>query len=238
MKCNVVCLTLLLMLLISGPTKAQMNNPYVDDKRIHFGFSLGFNLMSFSVTDSEEEINGEIYHARVSNLVPGFQVGFITDVRLSQHVNFRFTPGLEFASRTISYKTESGNPVKSPNYSNKIDILAIPITIPVYIKFSADREKNYRPYVIAGGGINYNVSRDREKPVLLNGLDYFVSVGLGVDLYLRWFKLCPEIKYQIGFANLLAPVDDRPEVAVQDMFYTQALKRLTSHMITFTFNFE
>lgn len=215
-----------------------MNNPYVDDKRIHFGFSLGMNLMSFGVTDSQAQINGEIYHVRVSNLMPGFQVGFITDVRLSKHFNLRFTPGLEFSSRTLSFKTESGTVVKSPNYGSKIDILAIPITIPLYLKFSADREKNYRPYVIAGGGVNYNVSRDREKPILLNGFDYFVSVGLGVDLYLRWFKLCPEIKYQIGFANLLSPVEDRPEVAAQDMFYSQALKRLTSRMITITFNFE
>ena len=218
--------------------KAQMNNPYVDDKVVHFGFSLGMNMMSFGVIDSEEQIDGETYHARVSRVIPGFQVGFITDVRLCRYLNLRFTPGLEFSSRTLQYKTESGKPVKTSNYGDTQDILAIPITIPLYLKFSAEREKNYRPYVIAGGGINYNVSRDRERPVLLNGLDYFVSVGVGIDLYLRWFKLCPEIKYQIGFANLLYPVNDRPEVAKQDMFYTQAISRLNSQMISIVFNFE
>ena len=210
-------LTLLMCFGLSSSLLAQMNNPYVDDKRVHFGFFLGMNFMSYGITDSKEVIDGEIYHARVTNL----------------------TPGLEFSSRTINYKTESGNPVKSmTGGGNTVDILAIPISLPLYIKFSADREKNYRPYVIAGGGVSYNFSRDKEKPVLMKGWDYFVSVGLGVDLYLRWFKLCPEIKYQIGFNNMLTPVSQRPELPMHEHFYTNALTRLSSRMITISFNFE
>lgn len=226
------------MILATFGAKAQMNNPYVDDKIVHFGFSLGMNFMTYGITDSEEMIDGEIYHARVSSLMPGFQVGFITDVRICRYLNLRFTPGLEFSSRTITYKTESGNEVKSPNFGKRIDVLSIPITIPLYLKFSAQRERNYRPYVIFGGGASYNVSRDREKPILNQPWDYFVSVGAGVDLYLRWFKLCPEIKYQIGFADQLTPVEERPELAIHDQFYTRALKRLTTRMLTITFNFE
>lgn len=226
------------MILATLGVKAQMNNPYVDDKIIHFGFSLGMNFMTYGITDSEEIIDGEVYHARVSHLMPGFQVGFITDVRLCKYLNLRFTPGLEFSSRTIQYKAESGNKVKSPNFGSSIDVLSIPITVPLYLKFSAQREKNFRPYVIAGGGFSYNVSRDRDKPILNKPWDYFVSVGVGVDLYLRWFKLCPEIKYQIGFADLLTPVSARPELAAQDQFYTQSIKRMTSRMLTISFNFE
>ena len=66
------------------------NRPYVDDKLFHFGFQLGLNFASFSVTDSEQEIDGEVYHARVSGLLPGFHVGFITDLRLCQYLNLRF----------------------------------------------------------------------------------------------------------------------------------------------------
>ena len=72
------------------PLKAQeaMNRPYVDDKLFHMGFQLGINFASFGVTDSEipqtNPITGETetYHARVSSLLPGFHVGFITDLRL------------------------------------------------------------------------------------------------------------------------------------------------------------
>ena len=225
--------------------KAQ-NRPYVDDKLFHFGFQLGLNFSSFGVTDSELPIANpltgetEIYHARVSSILPGFNVGFVSDLRLCKFLNLRFCPGLQFTSRTLSYKTESGHKVEGTpgKRGSTIDVLAIPINLPVYLKYSADREGNYRPYVIAGGGVSFNVSRDREKPVLLNLMDYFCEVGFGVDLYFRWFKFCPELTYRMGFANQLYPSANRMELAPMDAFYTDALSRLTNHSICLTFNFE
>ena len=222
-----------------------MNRPYVDDKLFHMGFQLGINFASFGVTDSEipqtNPITGqtETYHARVSSLLPGFHVGFITDLRLCKYLNLRFTPGIQFTSRTLTYKTESGNPISdSKGRNGTLDILAMPVSIPLYLKWSAAREGNYRPYVIAGGGVSINVSRDREKPVLLNLMDYFAEIGFGCDFYFSWFKFCPEITYRIGFGNQLCPLDGRMEVAPQDAFYTNALSRLTNHCICLTFNFE
>ena len=223
-----------------------MNRPYVDDKLFHFGFQLGVNFASFGITDSELPITNpvtgvtEIYHARVSSLLPGFHVGFVTDLRLCNYLNLRFCPGMQFSSRSITYKTESGNPVVGlPGKSGAtIDVLAMPVYLPLYLKFSAAREGNYRPYVIAGGGASFNVSRDREKPVLLNMMDYFCEVGFGVDLYFRWFKFCPEITYRIGFGNQLSPTDGRMELAPQEFFYTESISRMTSHCVCLTFNFE
>lgn len=232
------------MLLAVLSTKAQeqrggLNNPYVDDKLIHFGFSLGMNMMHFGIEDLEEPINGEIYHARVSNLMPGFSVGFITDLRLCRYLNLRFTPTLHFGTRAITYKTESGRPVAGSLGNGKtVDLLSMPIDIPLYLKFSAARERNYRPYLIAGGGFSYNVTRDRDKPVLLKSPDWFIAVGAGCDFYLPWFKLCPEIKYQIGFNDILTPYAERPEVSEPDRFYSEAIRRLTSRMLTITINFE
>ena len=235
------------MSLFFVPTRAQkaQNRPYVDDKLFHFGFQLGINIASFGVTDSELELEDpvtgikEIYHSRVSSVLPGFHVGFITDLRLCKYLNLRFCPGMQFTSRTLTYKTESGNPVKgSMGKGASVDILAMPVYLPLYLKFSAMREGNFRPYVIAGGGASFNVSRDREKPVLLNLMDYFAEVGFGVDFYFRWFKFCPEITYRIGFANQLYPADQRMELAPQDAFYTNSISRLTNHSICLTFNFE
>lgn len=231
---------------LGAQAQVAQNRPYADDKLFHFGFQLGVNFASFGVTDSEipqtNPITGvtEIYHARVSSILPGFHVGFVTDLRLCSYLNLRFCPGMQFSSRTISYKTESGNPVQgTPQKNGKdIDVLAMPVYLPLYLKWSAAREGNYRPYVIGGGGVSFNVSRDREKPVLLNLMDYFCEVGFGCDLYFRWFKFCPEITYRIGFANQLAPVEGRMELAPQDAFYTNSISRLTSHCVCLTFNFE
>ena len=222
-----------------------MNRPYVDDKLFHFGFQLGMNFGSFFVTDSElpiaNPITGEteIYHSRVSSILPGFHVGFVTDLRLCNYLNLRFCPGMQFSSRTLSYKTESGNPVQGmQGHGANIDLLAMPVYLPLYLKWTAAREGNYRPYVIAGGGVSFNVSRDREKPVLLNLMDYFCEIGFGVDFYTSWFKFCPEITYRIGFANQLTPAEGRMELAPQDAFYSNAIERLTSSCVCLTFNFE
>ena len=216
-----------------------MNNPYVDDKLIHFGFSLGMNLMAFGVTDTQDSINGEVYHARVSTLMPGFSVGFITDLRLCRHLNLRFTPTLHFGQKTITYKSASGNPVKgSSGNGNKAEVLSLPISLPLYLKWSAEREKNYRPYLIFGGGAAFDFGGQKERPIYQQRWDYFISFGFGCDFYLRWFKLCPEIKYQIGFKNALTPIEQRPQLAAEDEFYTRAIKRLSNQMLTISFNFE
>ena len=223
------------------------NRPYVDDKLFHFGFQLGMNFATFGITDSQDSIQnpvtGEwnVYHARVSSILPGFHVGFVTDLRLCRYLNLRFCPGMQFTSRTISYKTEdkTHTVAGSPGFGSKIDVLAMPVYLPLYLKWSAAREGNYRPYVLAGGGASINVSRDSEKPVMLNLMDYFCVVGFGVDLYFRWFKFCPEITYRIGFANQLCPIDKRhDQLSAQDYFYTNSILRMTSHCVCLTFNFE
>lgn len=229
----------LLIVLMMCQLLVAQNNPYVDDKLFHVGFSLGVNMMAYGVKESNLTLNGEQYHVRQRGVMPGFTVGFIGDVRLARYLNLRFIPGLSFASRTLSYQTESGNPVQgSVGSGSTVEILAIPIQLPVQLKFSAQREKNYRPYVVVGGGASYNVFPDRKKPVAQKGWDAFVEAGFGCDLYFSWFKLCPEIKYQIGFMNQLMPIDGRIEVAPEDRFYSESIGRLTNHTISIVFNFE
>ena len=41
-------LLLVLLLIVVQPANAQ-NNPYADDKRLHFGFSLGMDFLSYGV---------------------------------------------------------------------------------------------------------------------------------------------------------------------------------------------
>ena len=229
-----------MMLLIPIRITAKMINPYVDERRIHFGFSLGINLMSYHITDTQDTINGEVYHARVSSLMPGFSVGFITDVRLSRHLNLRLCPALHFGQKSIKYKNESGNPIRGADdsFKNKAELISLPISIPLYLKWSAERHNNFRPYLIGGGGVSFDFGGQKERPVYQRKFDYFVEVGFGCDFYTQWFKFCPEIKYHIGFANMLTPIEERNNVPVQNEFYTRAIKRLTNQMITLTFNFE
>jgi hypothetical protein len=214
---------LIVLIVCSKSAFGQGNLQYVDDKPIHFGFSLGTNLMDFGVTPSDS--------ARVSTLKPGFSVGIITDLRLSRYFNLRFTPTLHFGERQLNFRFKNG--------PDSTSITSIPICLPIYLKYSAERKDNYRPYLIAGGGAYINLSRDESKAIVLNPFDYYAEFGIGCDIYFSFFKLAPELKYSIGLNNMLTPLSQRGNPTNQsDLKFTNALSRLTSRMITLTFNFE
>ncbi len=217
-------LLVLLLLGLVDRTRAEGNLPYVDEKLIHFGFSLGMNAMDFNVTPNDV--------ARVSSLSPGFSVGIISDLRLNRYMNLRFTPTLHFGDRQISYQAPELKP---------ITISSIPITLPVYIKYSAERKDNYRPYLIVGGGASYdlgtNKSPSSDNPVVLNPLDFFTEFGVGCDIYFSFFKLSPELKYTIGFNPMLVH-GDNAGLSANDQKYSSVLTNLKSRMLTLVFNFE
>lgn len=228
---KLLTLSILMVLILCGniQTSTAQNNPYIDDKLLHFGFFLGFDMLSYHI----EESSGAAYHPRVMSIGPGFQVGAIIDTRLHQYLNLRFTPALHFGERTIKYQPDTKE--------HKVSLLTIPISVPLYLKWSAPRINNYRPYVLVGGGVEMECFRDLEKPVLHTPFDAFVSAGFGCDFYFRWFKLCPEIKYQIGFLDAHVSLDKGKtgwDPGADQAFYTNAIERMTHQKLSIVFNFE
>jgi hypothetical protein len=224
-----------LIITINSSVFAQGNNlPYVDDKLIHFGFSLGINAMDFGILPSLQDINGKTYEADVSTLKPGFSVGIISDLRLNRYLNLRFTPSLHFGERELTYR-EVGT-----NLKDSVSITSIPISMPLYLKYSSERKGNYRPYLLWGGGAYLDLGRDKSKPVLLKPLDFYTEFGVGCDIYFSFFKLSPELKFALGFNDMFTPLDQRDAgfVSESDKKYSLALSKLTSRMFTLTFNFE
>lgn len=234
--------------MVASPLMAQ-NNPYVDDKLLHFGFSLGVDFLSYGVEEADSLLqmqrHGTVYHARTTAPGVGFSVGFIADLRLARHLNLRFCPGMHFGERTITYKNYSISDydIKGTNCTdNRPSVLCLPIDIPLYLKWSAEREVNYRPYVTLGCGVSFDLGRAKDKVLLQKTTDCFMEVGLGCDLYCRWFKLAPEIRYRIGFNNMLTPTADCEKeewkLPLGDYFYTDALSKLTNQQVSLIFNFE
>lgn len=209
--------------------QAQGNLPYVDDKLFHFGFSLGIGVFDFGVTPSDSKTT----NVQVSSLNPSLSVGIVSDLRLNRYFNLRFTPTLMFGERTLTYTTADD----SPNFSTGIS--SIPICIPIYLKYSAERKNNYRPYLIWGGGTYIDLGRDTDNPVLLKPLEFYTEFGVGCDLYFSFFKLAPELKFALGFNDILTPADERNSGKPDDIkLYSSPLSKLTSHMLTLSFNFE
>ncbi len=225
-------LVFILFTLLAIGIQAQ-NRPYADEKPVHFGFSLGLNFMSFATPTIVDPIDGKEYHARVSSLTPGFSVGFITDVRLSRHLNLRLTPSLHFGAPTVTYHAEP-----STGDDRYYATTSLPITIPLLLKWSAERERNYRPYLIGGGGARFEcMSRNEKDPIRQKVVDCFVEVGAGCDFYFPWFKLCPQLTYSIGFLDALAQPIGTSVDPDKKIFHT-SLAGLINHQLTLSFNFE
>ena len=73
--------------------------------------------------------------------------------------------------------------------------------------------------------------------MLLKGTDFGLEFGLGCNLYLPFFRLCPELKFSFGLLDLLEK--DRSDLQGQETIkYSDALSKATSRMVTLTFNFE
>ena len=226
---------ILILVQVSVYSSAQFSNYTGDDKIIHFGFLLGMNTMDFGITPSLQSIDGKVYQVDVSRLKPGFSVGIISDMQLNRYFNLRFTPTLHFGERELSYTALDGTGGK-----DSISVGSAPLCLPLYLKYSAERYGDFRPYLIGGGGVGLDLGRDKEKPVYLKPLDVYLEFGVGCDIYFSFFKLAPELKFAIGGNNLFVPLEEREEVGTSedDRKYSLALKKLTSKVITLTFNFE
>jgi len=250
-----ITLVSILFICLGSNARAQGNLPYIDDKLIHFGFSIGFNAMDFGITESGStldiydktkstsgdiiytQVGQGVYHVDVSDLSPGFSVGLISDLRLNRYLNLRFTPTLNFARRQLIFNKIT---TTADSYKETVAIASIPVALPVYLKYSSERVGNYRPYLIGGLGTYFDLSSNDANPyVQLNKVSFYTEFGVGCDIYFPFFKLAPELKFAIGLGKNSDILNHDPTLKDQkDKFYTEALSRLTSRAITLTFNFE
>lgn len=221
-----------------------------DDKRIHFGFTIGVNTTDFgfehySILSKNpkfvpEEINGvqltgaEAVRADISTLTPGFTVGIVSNLRLSESFDLRFLPGMSFAERKLVYTIpvqDAANPENKDDYSIKSTFLDFPLLL----KYKSFRMNNQRPYLIAGGALRIDISKTgKEDLVRLKPFNTSLEAGVGWDSYLQFFRLSTELKVSFGMNNIL---DVGPK-STQSQVYTNALSRLSSNMFILSFHFE
>ena len=83
-----------------------------------------------------------------------------------------------------------------------------------------------------------DLAKDRSEQLKLKNSDVMLTVGMGCDFYMRFFKLCPEVKFCFGLKNLLEK--NRPDLQEDDMtrIFTQSVSKIKSNMVVVTFFFE
>ena len=207
------------------------NQPYADMKWFHLGFHVGLHTQDLILTHSGVTTDGETWFAEIPSYSPGFSVGVIGDLYLNTFLNLRFTPTIHFGDKKFLFREQTSGEEFTTNVRSSY------LNFPIDIKYTALRLNNYRPYILAGAYGSLDIGRKKGNPLLLKGTDFGLEFGIGCDLYLPFFKLCPELKFCFGLVDLIEK--DRPDLVDQTALkYTQALSKATSRMIVLTFNFE
>ena len=214
-----------------GQREKVKNQPYVDNKLFHLGFHVGIHAQDMLLTHTGVSTNGETWFAEIPTYSPGFSVGVIGDMFLNPYFNLRFIPTINFGDKRFVFREqETGEEFRTSVRSSYL-------TLPLSVKYSSFRLNNCRPYLTAGVYGAMDLGRKRGNPLYLKGFDYGLEFGIGCNIYLPFFRLCPELKFSFGLPNLL--VKDRPDLEGQETIkYTEALSKGTSRMVTLTFNFE
>ena len=111
-------LFILVTVIFSSDTFAQQSwGGGVDNEPFHFGFTFQFISSEYKVMkksywradfpDPEGLNNKPSLYSISSPVSPGFGLGFVSNYRLGNNADIRFTPALVFSDRLIDYEYES-----------------------------------------------------------------------------------------------------------------------------------
>jgi len=245
---------LFILITLNGFTQKQMVNYLTtfDEKRIHFGFTLGYNLLDFNISnynpigenpdfvpgnwpkDPVQVTESSYVRSDLQALVPGFTVGIVSSLRLMEDLDLRFLPGMSFGERKLTYNI----PVYDINAYEPLKFYSVKSTFldfPLLFKYKARRINNDRPFVIFGGAYRQDISRTaKEDLVKLKSGGFYAEVGGGWDHYFPFFRFSVEGKFSFGLNNQLNPIPSQN----QRQYYSQSIKYLRSNIFTLSFHFE
>lgn len=213
-----------------------------DDQFFSYGFFLAAHNSSLRIKYSESflyPLNTRATNVRSIMPVfsPGFALGFLVTARLHDQVNLMFTPKVAF----YEHKTDLQLFSDDANAPNGLGISTVPlmseetlVEFPVLFKYKSERFNNTRMFFV--GGVNgqirtKNQEEADEDDVVLKGRDVALELGMGFDLYFKYFKFSPEVRFSHGLMNLHRPgySDPRIDASISD---------IRRKSITIYFNFQ
>ena len=197
-------------------------------KPYYFGVALGYNSAFFHVEHSRDFIQNSEFNVVESINGPGFNIGVIGNLKIGKYFDLRSLLNFSFASRTLTYRRAADN------IPEKERLESVFFEIPFLIRYKSAPYKDKRAFVISGVKYSFDVAnkkqKDNESGLRIAPHDYQFEIGAGIQFFLPYFILSPEIKFSQGLGNLLIyeGVNDKNNV----------LERVLSRSITISLNFE
>lgn len=206
--------------------KRTINLPNYDERKLHYGFTLGLNTTRFNLLHSEFYTSNDTVKSVLAPRSVGFSLGFILDYKLADYFAVRLLPTVAFYERKVEYILNGQVGVDQITESTFIEV-------PVMAQYKSQRRGNVRFYLSAGlkPGIEAGAKKKEKKPSELRTQNFDLSFdyGIGMDVFYQFFKFSPEIRFSHGLLNLL---NNDPNV------YSRSLNRVTSHTVSLYLHFE
>ncbi len=199
------------------------------NKDYYFGITLGYNMAKYRVIQSDDFIlNDSIAKVESAN-GPGFNLGIVTNLKIGQHFDFRVLPTLSFAERKLVY-----GGVKDQDPVTK-SVQSVYVEAPFHFRYKSQPYKDMRVFVVGGFKYAFDVSsnsraRQAENLVKVASSDFSVEFGAGIQFFLPYFILSPEIKFSYGLSDIL--------IYDANLVNSSVLEKLLSRGITINIHFE
>ncbi|WP_298754944.1 porin family protein [uncultured Psychroserpens sp.] len=233
-------LILLTLLIVSQSVSAQLfsrekikNIENFDKKRLSWGFYLGLNSYDYQF-NYERDLKEILVETNL-----GFSVGLVSNLRLNNHLDLRFEPGLFITTRNIQYDPSYFNGIESTDSDLLREVKSTYVHFPLLLKVSTKRLNNFKPFVIGGFSMALNLSSNEENPddnaagqfrTKKNVL--FYELGIGIDFYNQWFKFTPSIRGVFALNDELIRDED------PDSPWTSNIRTMKTRGIFLNFTFQ
>jgi Outer membrane protein beta-barrel domain len=228
-----IIFTFISFLLLSSSAFAQrplLNMPEHDDKNYYFGITFGLNYSVYQIHYTESFANTDTFKVIQPKWQPGFNLGLVGNLKLSNFIDLRFVPSLAFAEKRLQFNY--GYPKDS---ASDRTIESIYMHLPLQLKFKSERIKNFRFYAIVGGKFDYDLAANSrshrpDEFLKVSASDFGYEFGVGFEFFNPNFIFSPEIKMSQGLTNQL--FTDR------SIKLTNAIEALLTRMIVISIHLE
>jgi hypothetical protein len=200
------------------------NRPY------YFGISLGYSNSNFKINHSSDFILDDTYSLTEAINGPGFHIGVVGNLKFGDYFDFRMIPTFLFTERIIDYTHVGDN-----QNIHRESLESVFFEVPFLLRFKSQPYKDKRFFLVAGVKYSYDLqnnsrTRQAENLIKISPHDYMAEVGFGVQIFMPYFILSPQITFSHGLSNILITNKTLKEASV--------MEKILSRTISFSILFE
>jgi hypothetical protein len=231
---------------VSGQSRFnEISKSGQDENFISYGFFLAGHSNSWRMKYSDAFLDPTNTNlSNIQSIIPvysaGFSLGFLATIRLNDQLNILFTPKVgfyEFRTDVNYFTAVPGNGNLGNEFVYERDTYineATMVEFPLIFKYKSQRFNNTRMFFTGGSSVMFRTKDQEEaniEDIVTSGRDVTLDFGMGFDLYFKFFKFSPEIRFSHGLLDVYRPEESNPA-------FRDAISEIRRKSITLYLNFQ